>query len=55
MEHDPIALTGQNDPISAKFNDDEAMLRAVQQAVTDAVEKARKLGFFEDNCVPTQN
>ena len=54
MEHDPISLTAGTDPITAKFNDDEAMLRIVQQAVTMAVEKARKLGFLGDNYKPTK-
>ena len=54
MEHDPIGLTASTDPIATKLADGEAMLRAVQQAVTMAVENARKLGFLDDNYKPTK-
>lgn len=35
------------DPITQKFDDDDAMQVIVQKAVTEAVEKARKLGFLK--------
>ena len=56
MENNPVDLnvSGQADPIAAKLADGEAMLRAVQQAVTTVVENARKLGFLDDNYKPTK-
>lgn len=44
MEHDPVDL---NDPIAKKLDDNAALERLVQKAVSEAVEKARKLGFLE--------
>jgi hypothetical protein len=43
METNPDNL---NDPIERKLRDDEAIDRLVQQAVSEAVERARKLGFL---------
>jgi hypothetical protein len=45
METNPDNL---NDPIERKLRDDEAIDRLVQQAVSEAVERARKLGFLGD-------
>lgn len=36
-----------DDPIAAKLRDTAALERVMQQAVTEAVEKARKLGFIK--------
>ena len=36
-----------NDPIAAKLRDTAAMEKVMQQAVLEAVEKARKLGFLK--------
>jgi predicted XRE-type DNA-binding protein len=35
-----------NDPIAIKMNDTEALEKLMQQAVREAVDKARKLGFL---------
>lgn len=43
MEQNTVDLT---DPITAKFDDKEAMQRLVQQAVAEAVEKAQRMGFL---------
>ncbi|WP_395004383.1 hypothetical protein [Undibacterium sp.] len=40
-----------NDLITQKFDDNEAMQIVVQRAVTEAVEKARKLGFLKSHSV----
>lgn len=45
MEHDTVDL---NDPIAVKLRDSAAVERLVRQAVAEAVEKARKLGFLEE-------
>jgi uncharacterized protein (DUF433 family) len=37
------------DPIATKLNDHVTLDRLVRQAVTEAVGKARKLGFLDDN------
>lgn len=39
------------DPISAKLRDTAALEKVVRQAVTEAVEKARKLGFLQSPTV----
>ena len=44
METDSIDL---NDPIAAKLRDGATVERLVRQAVAEAVEKARKLGFLD--------
>ena len=49
MEHHSIDL---NDPIATKLRDGEAVERLVRRAVSDAVEKARKLGFLDEKGVP---
>lgn len=49
MEHDSIDL---NDPIAAKLRDGETVERLVRKAITDAVEKARKLGFLDEKGMP---
>jgi hypothetical protein len=36
-----------NDPIGAKLRDSATLDRLVRQAVAEAVERARKLGFLE--------
>jgi hypothetical protein len=36
-----------DDPIAAKLRDTAALEKVMQQAVTEAVEKARKLGFLK--------
>lgn len=43
MEQNTVDLS---DPITAKFDDKEAMQRVVQQAVAEAVEKAQRMGFL---------
>lgn len=40
-----------NDLITQKFDDNEAMQIVVQKAVTEAVEKARKLGYLKTPAV----
>jgi len=45
MEHDSIDL---NDPIAEKLRDSETVERLVRQAIAEAVERARKLGFLDD-------
>lgn len=45
MEHDSVDL---NDPIAAKLRDGATVERLVRQAISEAVEKARKLGFLEE-------
>ena len=44
METNSVDL---NDPIERKLRDDAELDRLVQQAVSEAVEKARKLGFLD--------
>lgn len=44
MEHDTVDL---NDPITRKLDDNAALERLVHQAVSEAVERARKLGFLD--------
>lgn len=44
MEHNTVDL---NDPISKKLDDNAELERLVRQAVADAVERARRLGFLE--------
>ena len=44
METDSIDL---NDPIAKKLEDNATLERLVQKAVSEAIEKARKLGFLE--------
>jgi DNA-binding protein YbaB len=50
MEHDSIDL---NDPITKKLDDNAALERLVRQAVAEAVDKARKLGFLDEKNMPT--
>lgn len=38
-------------PIAAKLRDTAALEKVVRQAVTEAVEKARKLGFLQSTTV----
>ncbi len=40
-----------DDPIAAKLRDTAALEKVMQQAVTEAVEKARKLGFIKTPAV----
>ncbi len=47
MVNDTVNINSPIDPITAKFDDNEAMQKLVQQAVNEAVEKARKLGFLK--------
>ena len=54
MANDSGNLIDQNDPIAAKLADKDAMLLAVQHAVTTALENARKLGFLDDGYKPTK-
>lgn len=49
MEHDPVDLV---DPIAEKLRDNETIDRLVRQAVKEAVERARKLGFLENDSAP---
>lgn len=46
MEHHSNDVT---DSIEAKLQDSDMMDRVVRGAVADAVEKARRLGFLDDN------
>lgn len=50
MDHDSIDL---NDPIAAKLRDGETMKRLVRKAISEAVDKARKLGFLNDQGLPS--
>lgn len=47
MANDTVNINDPTDPITTKFDDNDAMQKMVQQAVTEAVEKARKLGFLK--------
>lgn len=49
MERNTIDL---NDPIAKKFDDNVTLERMVRKAVTDAVDKARKLGFVDEKGLP---
>lgn len=49
MEHDIVDL---NDPIAKKLDDNATLERLVRQAVADAVDKARKLGFLKKQDTP---
>ena len=44
MEHNTVDL---NDPIAKKLDDNATLERLVRQAVSEAVDKARKLGFLD--------
>ena len=46
MANHTIDLTKPVDPITEKFDDNEAMQRLVQSAVSEAVDKARMLGLL---------
>jgi len=48
MEHHSIDL---NDPIATKLHDGETVERLVRKAISDAVEKAWKLGFLDEKGV----
>jgi len=52
MEHNSVDL---NDPIAEKLRDSDTIDRLVRQAVAEAVERARKLGFLEKDSVPQQS
>ncbi len=45
MERDTVDLS---DPITRKLDDNDALQSIVRQAVSEAVDKARKLGFLEE-------
>lgn len=49
MGHDSIDL---NDPLATKLRDGETVERLVRQAIADAVEKARKLGYLDEKGMP---
>lgn len=49
MEHNTSDLT---DPIEKKLNDNATLERLVREAVSDAVDKARKLGFLDEKGAP---
>lgn len=49
MEHHSIDL---DDPIAIKLRDGETVERLVRKAISDAVEKARKLGFLDEKGAP---
>lgn len=51
MEHNTVDL---NDPISKKLDDNPMLERLVRQAVSDAVDKARKLGFLDKEIAPVK-
>jgi hypothetical protein len=51
MEHDSINL---GDPIAIKLHDGETVERLVRKAVSDAVDRARKLGFLDEQGRPTR-
>jgi DNA-binding protein YbaB len=51
MEHHPRDL---NDPIEKKLDDNRTLERLVRKAVSDAVDKARKLGFLDDQGQPVK-
>ena len=44
MEHNAIDLS---DPITTKLRDSAMLARLVNQAVAEAVDKARRLGFLD--------
>lgn len=44
MEHNTVDLS---DPITAKLRDSAMLARLVKQAVAEAVDKARRLGFLD--------
>jgi isocitrate dehydrogenase len=46
MAHNSIDLE-HDDPIAIKLRDGETVERLVRQAIAEAVEKARKLGFLD--------
>ena len=48
MEQNTDHLIPEPDTISEKLRDTEALNRVVKQAVTEAVDKARKLGFLHE-------
>jgi DNA-binding protein YbaB len=49
MERNTVDL---NDPIAKKLDDNATLERLVRQAVSDAVDKARKLGFLDKQNTP---
>lgn len=51
MEHHSHKL---NDPIGNKLDDNKTLERLVRQAVSDAVDKAKKLGFLDDKGHPVK-
>jgi hypothetical protein len=48
MENNSSILKPVYDPIAEKLNDADALTKVVQQAVTEAVTKAQKLGFLPE-------
>ncbi|GAC1380055.1 MAG: hypothetical protein NVSMB40_19640 [Aquirhabdus sp.] len=46
MEKDSSNLNAQRDLIAEKFRDTEALTKVVKQAVSEAVDKAQRLGFL---------
>lgn len=46
MEQDSIDLNQQPDPIAEKMRDTAALEKIFKQAVFEAVDKARRLGFL---------
>lgn len=53
MEHNTVDL---NDPIAKKLDDNATLERLVRQAVSEAVDKARKLGFLDkENSAATRS
>lgn len=51
MEHNTAEL---NDPISKKLDDNAMLERLVRQAVSDAADKVRKLGFPDKEIAPVK-
>ena len=51
MERNTINL---NDPLAKKLDDNATLERLVRKAVTDAVDKAQKLGFLDEKGRPTK-
>ena len=48
MEQNTNDVSAERDTISEKLRDTDALNKVVKQAVVEAVDKARKLGFLPD-------
>jgi hypothetical protein len=54
MKNDPSSLPPQRDPIAEKMRDTATLQKIVKQAVSEAVDKAQRLGFLPDRS-PAKN